>query len=430
MRYSISDTSLPHIVVVGGGFAGLAAIKKLNNKPFRVTLLDKHNYHTFQPLLYQVASGGLSADSIAYPFRRKTGAYPNIRFRMCSVESVDLENKKVITDRGAFAYDILIIAAGAQTNYYGNAQLEKFGLPLKSVPDALNLRSFIFQEFEEALLEAREADIKKRMHFVIAGGGPTGVELAGALAEIRKKVLPNDYRELLAQHMEVTLIEGNARLLSGMREKSGNLAKKYLEKLGVQVMLKTMVKNYDGSTLQVDGRDDILTDNVIWTAGVQGVQLAGIDAAAYGRGKRLLVDAYNRLQGREDVYVLGDLALMHADSNYPEGHPGVAQVAIQQAHHVVSNLLRSRKQLSMRPFHYKNKGSMATIGRHRAVVDLPRISFGGFIAWYIWMVIHLMTLVGFRNKFIVFVNWMWNYITYDRALRLIIRPFRTKTGDA
>lgn len=427
MKYRFDDKSLPVIVIIGGGFAGLEFVKKLNNKPYRVILLDRHNYFTFQPLLYQIAAAGLSADSIAYPFRRKIGKFPNIIFRMAEVTNVDTTAKTVHTDTGDFQYDYLVIATGATTNFFGNQNLTKLSMPLKTIPEALDLRSDILQEFEKAIISDTPESKKKSMNFIIVGGGPTGVELAGALAEIKKKVLPHDYKELPREHMDVQLIEGGGRLLAGMSEKSSALAKKYLEQLGVKVWLNTKVENYDGNDLILGDGSKLNTENVIWAAGVKGATLNGIDASVITRGGRYIVNEFNQLQGFDNIFAIGDISLMTTDKKYPNGHPGVAQVAIQQAKNLAANFTLLHKKENLHPFTYKDKGSMATIGRHRAVVDLPYISFGGYLAWYAWMFIHLITLVGFRNKIMVFMNWMWNYFTYDRALRLIIRPF-TKAG--
>lgn len=422
--YYFTDDSLPTIIIIGGGFGGLELVKKLNNKPYRVILLDRNNYHTFQPLLYQIASAGLSADSIAFPFRRKIGPFPNIAFRMAEVQEVNPENKIVKTNVGDFHFDYLVIATGSATNYFGNQNMQKFTMPLKSIPDALNMRSDILQEFETALITETIETKRKHLQFVIVGGGPTGVELAGALAEIKKNVLPKDYTELQFEHMEVKLIEGSTRLLPTMSEKSGRLAKKYLEQLGVKVIVNTIAQTYDGSTLVLNDGTEIISENVIWTAGVTGVSLSGIPKEKITRGNRYKVDAFNKIDGYENIFAIGDIAYMDTDAKYPNGHPGVAQTAIQQARALSRNLLRLKKNKPLMPFTYKNKGSMATIGRHKAVVDLPFISFGGYLAWYVWMFVHLMTLVGFRNRFMVFMNWMWNYFTYDRALRVIIRPYK------
>ena len=426
MAYHYNDDRLPTIVVIGGGFAGLELVKKLNNKPFRVILIDKRNYHTFQPLLYQVASAGLSADSIGFPFRKKIGPYPNIAFRMAEVQEVDPAAKKVITNVGTFLYDHLVIATGTTTNYFGNKNLASWGLPLKSIGEALDLRSEILQELEKAIVTETVEERESTLQFVIVGGGPTGVELAGALAEIQRNVLPKDYTEIDRKQMKVVLIEAADRLLATMSEKSSKAAKKYLEKLGVEVRLDTRVQDYDGASgvLQLADGGTLRTRNIFWTAGVKADPLPGIPAENIGRGGRYLCDTMNRITGLENVYALGDTSLIQGDAAYPNGHPQVAQVAIQQAHRLASNFLRWETGKKGNAFSYKDKGSMATIGRHKAVVDLPGFSFSGYFAWYIWMFIHLMALVGFRNRFMVFMNWMWNYFTYDKALRLIVRPYK------
>ncbi|HAE35415.1 MAG: NAD(P)/FAD-dependent oxidoreductase [Chitinophagales bacterium] len=426
MAYHYNDDRLPTIVVIGGGFAGLELVKKLNNKPFRVILIDKRNYHTFQPLLYQVASAGLSADSIGFPFRKKIGPYPNIAFRMAEVQEVDPAAKKVITNVGTFLYDHLVIATGTTTNYFGNKNLASWGLPLKSIGEALDLRSEILQELEKAIVTETVEERESTLQFVIVGGGPTGVELAGALAEIQRNVLPTDYTEIDRKQMKVVLIEAADRLLATMSEKSSKAAKNYLEKLGVEVRLDTRVQDYDGASgvLQLADGGTLRTRNIFWTAGVKADPLPGIPAENIGRGGRYLCDTMNRITGLENVYALGDTSLIQGDAAYPNGHPQVAQVAIQQAHRLASNFLRWETGKKGNAFSYKDKGSMATIGRHKAVVDLPGFSFSGYFAWYIWMFIHLMALVGFRNRFMVFMNWMWNYFTYDKALRLIVRPYK------
>jgi len=422
MKYQYDDTSLPKIVIIGGGFAGLELVKKLNNKPYRVTLLDKNNFHTFQPLLYQIASAGLTAESIAYPFRRKIGKFPNVIFRLATVDQIDTKTQKVHTDVGEFEYDHLIIASGAVTNFYGNTAIEKVSLTLKSVQEALTMRSAILHKFERAIVSESTEAQKQRMNFIIVGGGPTGVELAGALAEIRKNVLPHDYRELKVENMEIYLIEGSGRLLAAMSEKSSRLAKKYLEEDKVHVWLNTLVQNFDGDELVLSNGEKIKTDNIIWAAGVKGATIPGINIDSIAKGGKYLTDAYNRIQNYSNVYAIGDITLMTEDKNFPNGHPGVAQVALQQAVNLANNFIRITKKQNLKPFKYKNKGNMATIGRHKAVVDLPFYSFGGYLAWYIWMFIHLMALVGFRNRFMVFINWMWNYFSYDRALRIIVEP--------
>lgn len=419
MTYRYGDNRLPQIVIIGAGFAGLELVKRLNNTPYRVVLLDKHNYHTFQPLLYQIASAGLTAESIAYPLRRKIGSFPNVIFRVAEVTSVNTESKKVQTNIGDFDYDYLVIATGATTNFYGNDQLAKLTYTLKSVPEALEMRSAILKQLEAAVQVAKKQD-EHPLNFVIVGGGPTGVELAGALAEIKKNVLPADYRELDPSKMEIHLIEGAPRILPTMQEGSSAKAKRYLEKMGVQVWLNAIVKDYTGKQLVLANDKTIAADHVIWTAGVKGATLPGIPAETIGKGNKYRTNRFNQLIGFENIFVLGDIATIEGDGSYPNGHPGVAQVALQQAKQLAGNFTRLHQQKPLKPFTYKDLGSMATIGRHKAVVELPFISFGGYLAWYVWMFIHLMALVGFRNRFMVFVNWMWNYFMYDRAHRIIL----------
>ncbi|MBP8249272.1 MAG: NAD(P)/FAD-dependent oxidoreductase, partial [Chitinophagales bacterium] len=345
---------------------------------------------------------------------------PNIVFRLAEVTSIDKQHKTVHTTAGEIPYDYLVIATGATTNFYGNKNLETKSLTLKSIPEALTMRSAILQQFENAVIQSAGKPENQHLNFIIVGGGPTGVELAGALAEIKKNVLPADYRELDPAKMEVHLVEGSGRVLPTMSEKSSRLAKKYLEQLGVKVWLNTLVNDYTGHELLLKDGSSIAAENVIWTAGVKGATINGINPDAITKGNRILVDGFNQIIGEENIYAIGDIALMQADGAYPNGHPGVAQVAMQQADNLVSNFKRIHNNKTQQSFIYRNKGNMATVGRHRAVVDLPFYSFGGYFAWYIWMFIHLMSLVGFRNRFMVFINWMWNYITYDRALRIII----------
>lgn len=417
--------SFPHLIIVGGGFAGIELVKHLSGKPVRVTLLDRNNYHTFQPLLYQVASGGLGPDAIAYPLRKLIGPMPNIVFRMAEVQRVDTVTGEVITDIGSFAFDFLCLANGAQTNFFGNKELERNCLTLKSIPEALDLRSQILQEFEKAINKQQADGEIPELNFVVVGGGPTGVETAGALAEIRKNVLPSDYRELKANAMKVHLIEAAPRLLSAMQVASSRAAFRSLQKLGVDVRLNTSVQQYDRDSgmLTLSTGQVIQTNTVIWSAGVKGNILEGFPSEIIGRGNRYRVNAFNQMEGLPKTFVIGDLALMHEDPAYPNGHPMVAPVAIQQAHLFAKNLMRLIEGKPMKAFSYFDKGSMATVGRHRAVFESFGIRLHGFLAWWGWMFLHLMLLVGYRNRLIVFVNWMWNYFTYQRAIRIIVRKY-------
>ncbi len=424
MSEKFSTLSYPTVLIVGGGFAGLELAKKLNHRNFKVYLLDKHNYHTFQPLLYQVATGGLGSDAIAYPLRKVIGPMPNVAFRMAEVQRVLPEEKKVETSVGDFDYDYLVLATGSTTNFFGNESLEKLTMPIKSIPQALDIRSYLLQEFEKALVAQSLDQKKEAMNFVIVGGGPTGVELAGAMAEIRKNVIPSDYSELEADMMKIHLIEAGPRLLSAMSDKSSEEARHFLEEMGVEVQLNTLVTGYDGRELTLKDQESLLAETVIWSAGVKGDMPDGLQPDLIVRGNRIRVNAFNQVEEHPGIFAIGDIASMTSDKAFPNGHPMVAPVAMQQAHHLAENLFRMESGKKPKPFTYRDKGSMATIGRNKAVVDLPFVHFRGWFAWVVWMFIHLLMLVGFRNRLMVFVNWSWNYFSYERAIRLIIRPYK------
>ncbi len=422
MKADYHSMQAPHLIIIGGGFAGLELIKQLNNKPIRITVFDKNNYFNFQPLMYQVASGGLGPDAIAYPLRKIISRMPNIAFRMAEVTRIHCETNEIETSIGRFGYDYLCIATGAQTNFFGNADLEKHAMQLKSIPDALDLRSNILQEFEKAL-STGETD--RFLNFVVVGAGPTGVETAGALAEIKKHVLPADYKELDASKMNVHLIEAAPRVLAAMSEVSSEKALQFLTNIGVHVQVNTSVKNYDAETgaLSLSNGQILKTDTVIWSAGVKGKSIPGIPEEVITKGNRYKTDAYNRLEGLNNVFAIGDIALMTTDSAFPNGHPMVATVAQQQGKLLGKNLLKLLSGKPLKPYTYLNLGSMATIGRHKAVFEIFGVKMQGYIAWLGWMFLHLMLLVGYRNRLIVFINWMWNYVSYQRAIRIITRPF-------
>jgi NADH dehydrogenase len=428
MKHDYQSMQTPHLIVIGGGFAGLELIKKLNNKPIKVTVLDKNNYFNFQPLMYQVASGGLGPDAIAYPLRKIIGSMPNIAFRMAEVTNVYISNNEVHTNIGSFNYDYLCIATGAQTNFFGNTELEKHCMQLKSIPDALDLRSDILQEFEKALSESKTGDIERFLNFVVVGGGPTGVETAGSLAEIKKHVIPADYKEIDANKMQVHLIEAAPRVLAAMSEISSKKAEQFLQELGVQVQTNTAVQSYDAKTgnLTLSNGQVLKTDTVIWSAGVKGKTIPGIPADLVVRGNRYKVDAFNKIETLNNVFAIGDIAYMTTDEAFPNGHPMVGTVAQQQGKLLGNNLLKIINNQEPKPYKYLNLGSMATIGRHKAVFEIFGIKMQGYLAWLGWMFIHLMLLVGFRNRLVVFLNWMWNYVSYQRAIRIITRPFIPK----
>ena len=404
-----------HLVIIGGGFAGMELAKALSNQPYRVTLLDRNNYFTFQPLLYQVATSGLEPNSVAYPLRRLFQNSDNISFRMMEVERIDPDLKKIYSDKGTLSYDYLVIATGTRPNFFG---LERDQLlPLKSVPQALHLRNHILENFEEALTANDGEEKQSLVNFVVVGGGPTGVELAGALGEMKKFVLPRDYPGLDFDCMNIYLFEGLERLLPSMSEEASEKAKDFLEELGVSVHLNTLVKEYDGRQIDT-GNGRLLTRNLIWAAGVKAAPPDGLDEQQRDNA-RLAVDEYQKLKGCQDIFCVGDVAGMITE-DFPEGHPMLAPVAIQQGRHLAKNLLRMHSGKPLVPFRYTDRGTMATVGRNRAVADLDRFKFQGVFAWFVWMFVHLITLVGFRNKLVVLINWTYSYFTYDKALRLIL----------
>lgn len=421
---NIPRSSFPRVVIVGGGFAGVALAKKLSGKEVQVVLLDKNNYHTFQPLLYQVSTGGLEPDSIAYPIRKILQDYPNFFFRMAEMQEVQTGNQKIVTNIGSLSYDHLVIAAGSETNFFGNTEIEKNGMAMKSIPQSLNLRSMILENFEQALLTDNLHERDALMNFVIVGGGPTGVELAGALAEIKKGILPKDYPDLDTRRAQINLIQSGDRILKEMSENASKKAEDFLESLGVQIWKNTRVTSYDGKkvTTKTDLEFDAAT--LVWAAGVKAVSIKGLDAQEILKpGNRLQVNEYNQVQGYENIYAIGDIACMEKEDT-PRGHPMMAQPAIQQGRHLGDNLVLLLEGQKMEPFIYKDKGSMATVGRNKAVVDLKNYKFQGVFAWFVWMFVHLFFLIGFRNRMIVFVNWVYNYVRFDREARLIIRPYQ------
>lgn len=422
----IPESSKPRVVIIGGGFAGIKLAKGLTQKHFQTVMLDRHNYHTFQPLLYQVATAGLEPDSIAGPLRKTLDDQEDFYFRMAKVTRINPAAKTISTLVGDLSYDYLVLATGTLTNFFGNDGLRDLSFPIKQIPQALDLRSHMLQNFEKAVMTKRnESEMEGLMNFVIVGGGPTGVEVAGALSELKRNVLPDDYPELDFSKMHIYLVEGLDRLLNGMTVKSGEKAVKYLKKFGVEILLGKIVKTYDGKTVFFDDGTTINSDTLIWAAGVKGNVLEGLDSTSVERG-RFIVNEFNEIKGYQDIFAIGDVAAMITEKN-PKGHPQLAPVAIQQGRRLAKNLIRREKGKKMKPFSYRDKGSMATIGRNKAVVDLPTgQQFGGFVAWLIWMFIHLVSIIGFRNKLVVLSNWVWNYFTYDRGIRLIIRPFVKK----
>ena len=423
---NIPQSSFKRVVIIGGGFGGIALAKKLCKKEFQVVLMDKNNYHTFQPLLYQVSTGGLEPDSIAYPIRKVLQGYPDFYFRLAEVLAIDVTKNSIHTNIGDLKFDYLVVATGTETNFFGNVELEKNSMAMKTIPQSLNLRSLILENFEQALLTDDYHEREALMNFVIVGGGPTGVELAGALAEIKKGILPKDYPDLDTRRAQINLVQGADRLLPAMSEIASKKAEDFLEQLGVHVWKNIRVESYDGNLAKTNTDTTFETATLIWAAGVKAVTLKGLDAAdLLSRSQRLLVNEYHQINGFEHLFAIGDVAQMES-SDYPFGHPMMAQPAMQQGENLGENLVRLSEGKALKPFQYRDKGSMATIGRNKAVADLPRFKFQGVFAWFVWMFVHLYFLIGFRNRLVVFINWVYNYVKFDREARLIIRPYKRK----
>lgn len=425
---NIPETNLPKLVIVGGGFGGLKLARKLIKGPYQVILLDKNNYHQFQPLFYQVATAGLEPSAISFPLRKIFHDTPNSIFRMAEVHSFDSKIKRLYSDIGYIDYDYLVLAMGADTNYFGNQSIEYNSSPMKTVSEALYIRNKIISNYERAINIEKQEDRKSLMNVVIVGGGPTGVELAGAMAELRNNVFPKDYPELNFSNMKVVLIEAGPKLLGAMSEESQDHSFRYLQKLGVEVMLDTKVQDYDGEQVKLEGKESISTHTLLWAAGIKPNFIDGLTKEHFAPNGRIYVDEMNRVVGEKDIFVLGDVALLR-EEKYPKGHPQVAQVAMQQAENLAKNLINLTKGKEMEPFHYKDLGSMATVGRKLAVVDLPFIKFQGLMAWLTWLFVHLMAILGVKNKMFIFMDWAWNYLSFDPSLRLLIKPKYVKASE-
>lgn len=416
----------PRVVIVGGGFGGISIAKHLLKEKLQVILFDRHNYHTFQPLLYQVSTSGLEPDSIAYPLRKITRRSKDGYFRLAEVQRIIPEENRIETSIGDLGYDYLVLATGSKTNFFGNKSIEEHAMWMKTIPQALNIRSLILENLEQAVVLEDPEERKPLLNFVVAGAGPTGVELCGAIAEVRNHIVPRDFRDLDPAEIEIHLIEGLDRVLPPMSEKASKEADKFLKELGVEIHLNTMVKEYDGETV-ITNKEELTfkTATFIWAAGVSGAPVKGLNASAIvDKADRYEVNVFNQVVGYENIFAIGDIALMK-NEKYPKGHPMVAQPAIQQGRHLAKNIKRLLRNEELIPFEYHDKGTMATVGRNKAVVDLGKLKFGGFFAWFLWMFIHLYFLVGFRNRIITFFNWIYNYVNFDKASRLIIRPFKS-----
>lgn len=415
---NIPVIDLPRVVIIGGGFAGLKLAKGINSDLYQTVLIDKNNYHTFQPLLYQVASSGLEPDSIAYPLRKVFKDHKRFHFRMTEVLRIEEANRVLKTTIGNMSYDVLVMATGADSNFFGMENVQKHSMPMKNLVESLNLRSRILRNFEQALNTIDLQEQEALMSFVIVGGGATGVELAGALAELKKQVLPKDYPDLDIRKMQIHIVEAADRLLANMSETASEKTSKFLKKMDVNVWLNTQVKDYDRKEV-ITSRHVFNSKTLIWAAGVKGAPVEGLNVAM-ARGNRVITDEFNLVQGKKNVYAIGDVAQVQTEAN-PNGHPMLASVAGQQGTQLAENLNAAAQNKPMKPFRYADRGTMATIGRNLAVVDLPFVSFGGLLAWFTWMFVHLMLLVDFRSRLVVFVNWAWSYINFDKGTRLIVR---------
>lgn len=420
---SLPDPNSPRVVIVGGGFAGLALVKKLKHQDVQVVLLDKNNFHQFQPLLYQVATSGLEPDTIVFPFRKQINGYKNVVFRLVDVEEIHPQTNTVLTNNGSLYYDYLVLATGTTTNFFGMDTLEKNCLCMKDISDALNIRHVMLQNLEQAAITSDNEERDALTNFVIAGGGPAGVEMAGALAEFCKYILPKDYPEYPASIMNIYLIEAVDDLLSNMSKNASSKTLKYLKALDVKVLLNETVSDYNGSVITTKSGKIIIAKTLIWTAGVKGQFPKGIDERYVVRGNRLKTDSLLRIEGHNNIFAIGDIAALISEDT-PKGHPQVAQAAVQQGKYLGESLLKLIKHQPIEPFQYKDKGTLATIGKRKAVADIGTFQFAGYAAWLLWCIVHLVSISGFKNRLLVGFNWVVSYFTYEKSNRLIIRNFK------
>lgn len=419
----MEQASVKKIVIVGGGFGGINFIKQLsNNKNFQITLVDKNNYHFFPPLLYQVATAFIEASNISYPFRRMFQEKENLRFHLGTLLKINPESNSIETDTGTLVYDYLVLAVGTESNFFGMENVKKSSLPMKTIDDALNLRNHLLLNLEKAVRSKDMEEKERLLNVVIAGGGPTGVEIAGMLAEMGRKIVAKEYPEFTDLQAHIHLIDAGPVLLGPMSKKSQEEALKVLTNLGVKIKLNTAVKDYvDCKVLLADG-GIIPTNALIWASGVTGTEVGGLPKEFFARGRRLIVDEFNKVQGTQNIYAIGDICYQTTDKNFPNGHPQLAQVAIQQGTLLAKNFKRALDNEALKPFAYNDKGSMAIIAKYKAVADLPKLFFKGFFAWVVWLFIHIIPIAGFRNKVKLAFSWFWSFITNDPTLRLIIRP--------
>lgn len=422
MNPNIPRTDRKRVVIIGAGFGGLYLARKLSHRSeFQIVLIDKYNFHQFQPLYYQVATAGLDASSILFPLRKVFHTYKHVHIRVTEATQIHTNTQVVDTALGPIEYDYLVLATGADTNFFNLKNIQERALPMKSVAEAIALRNRVLQNFEDALSVENEDEKQGLMNIVVVGGGPTGVELCGTFAEMKKTVLPRDYPELDFNIMQIYLIESGAELLGPMSVQSQVKSQAYLEKLGVNVRLNTRVTDFDGQYVYMNDGSKLRTNNLVWAAGVKASPLNGLPEAVIGRGGRVQVNRFNQVEGVNNVFAVGDVAMM-AEEDWPNGHPQTAQPAIQQGKHLAGNFVRLAKGKPMEAFSFRDLGTMATIGRGLAVVDLPKTKFQGYFAWLTWLFVHLVNIIGVKNRLLILINWMWGYFSYDQSLRLIIKP--------
>ena len=426
MSLNIEKSNRKRVIIVGGGFGGLQLAKRLKKSGLQVVLMDKNNYHQFPPLIYQVASAGMEPSSISFPFRKIFQRTRNFYFRMAEVRAVFPEKKIIQTSIGKAEYDYLVFAAGTTTNFFGNKHIEENAIPMKNVSEAMGLQNAILSNLERSITCGTNLERQELLNVVIVGGGATGVEVAGVLSEMKKFILPHDYPDLDKSMMNIYLIEASNRVLSGMSPESSAKAEEFLRRMGVNILLNKKVVDYKDNKAVLEDGSEIATRTFIWVSGVAGVTINNIDSSFFGRGNRIKVDEFNRVQGMEDVFAIGDQCIQTTDKDYPKGHPQLAQVAIQQGQLLAKNFCRLEKGKKMQPFHYRNLGSMATVGRNKAVAEFSKVKIQGWFAWFLWLVVHLRSILGVRNKVIVFLNWIWNYFNYNQSLRMIFSPKKAK----
>lgn len=426
MSINLPSSEKKRVVIVGGGFGGMKLANKLVGKGFQVVLIDKNNYHQFLPLIYQIASAGIEPGNISFPFRRLFQKRKDCYFRMAEVRSIFPKRKMIQTSIGKVTYDYLVLAAGTTTNFYGNTHIEEEAMPMKNVAEAMGLRNALLSNFERALTCATEKERQELLNIVVVGGGATGVEISGALSEMKKFVLPKDYPDMPSSLMHIYLIEAGSRLLSALSPESSEHVENYLRKMGVNILLNKRVTDYRDHCVMLEDGSSIATRTFIWVSGVAAQAIGNMPTDVLGRGRRIKVDEFNRVIGMDNVFAIGDQAIMTGDPNWPGGHPQLAQPAIQQGVRLAKNLVRLERGKEMKPFRYRDLGSMATVGRNRAVAEIGHLKMAGSMAWFMWLVVHLRSILGVRNKISVFFNWAWDYLFYGQSLRMIVYAKKAK----